>query len=268
MSGDPEQEYFADGIVEEITTALARFPSLFVIARNSAFTYKGKPVDIRRVGAELGVRYVLEGSVRRVGQRVRITAQLIEAATATHIWAERYDGDLSDVFAVQDRIVPAVAGAMVPSLEKAEIERARRKSTESLDAYDLYLRALSGNYAMTREGNDNALRYLNGAVEIDPHFSAAFSRLSLCLASRVAQGWSTAAEVGELVVQHARTAISLDGSDAQAFALLARSTAFLFGNYIEALHWLSDRLNSIQTYRRCGYIVGGYITMLATRRSH
>ena len=258
MSGDPEQEYFADGIVEEITTALARLPSLFVIARNSAFTYKGKAVDIRRVGAELGVRYVLEGSVRRVGQRVRITAQLIEAGTATHIWAERYDGDLSDVFALQDRIVPAVAGAVLPSMEKAEIERAQRKPTESLDAYDLYLRALPSYYALTRDGSDNALRYLNGAVEINSHFSAAFSRLSVCLAWRVAQGWSTVAEVGELVVQHARTAISLDGNDAQAFAVLARTTAFLFGNYVEALA-LAERSIELNPNLTSAWLHSGWV---------
>ena len=141
MSGDPEQEYFADGVVEDITTALSRTGWLFVIARNSAFTYKGRAVDVRQVGRELGVRYVLEGGVRRAGGRVRITGQLIEAATGGHVWADRFDGDLADIFELQDRITESVVGAIEPSLRRAEIARAA-KPTDSLDAYDLYCVAL------------------------------------------------------------------------------------------------------------------------------
>src|SRR5450755_1780261 len=140
MSGDPEQEYFADGMVEEIITALSCFKSLFVIARNSSFAYKGKTVDIRRVGRELGVRYVLEGSVRKSGNRVRITGQLIDATTGGHLWADRFDGELEDIFDLQDQVTASVVGAIAPKLQQAEIERARYKPTESLDAYDYFLR--------------------------------------------------------------------------------------------------------------------------------
>jgi TolB-like protein len=140
MSGDSEQDYFADGMVEEIITALSRSPSLFVIARNSTFTYKGRAVDVKRVGRELGVRYVLEGSVRKAGNRVRITGQLIDATTGAHLWAERFDGGLEDIFELQDQVTSSVVGAISPKLEQAEIERAKRKPTESLDAYDYFLR--------------------------------------------------------------------------------------------------------------------------------
>src|SRR6201988_3664301 len=138
MSGDPEQEYFTDGMVEDIITALSRFKSLFVIARNSSFTYKGKAVDIKRVGRELGVRYVLEGSVRRSGGRVRISGQLIDSATGSHVWADRYDGKLEDVFELQDQITASVVGELMTNVHAAEIERANRKSTANLDAYDCY----------------------------------------------------------------------------------------------------------------------------------
>jgi adenylate cyclase len=145
MSGDPEQEYFADGMVEEIITALSRFRSLFVIARNSTFTYKGKSVDIKHVGRELGVRYVLEGSVRRSGDRVRISGQLIEVATGTHIWADRFDGGLEDVFGLQDQVTTSVVGLIAPRLEQAELERTRHKPSEKLDSYDHYRRGAAAS---------------------------------------------------------------------------------------------------------------------------
>ena len=143
MSGDPEQEYFADGVVEDIITALSRVKWFFVIARNSSFIYKGKAVDVQTVGRELGVRYVLEGSIRRAGDRIRITGQLIDAATGAHLWANRFDGSMENIFDLQDRITESVIGAIEPSLRRAEIERARRKRPNSLDAYDLYLRCLA-----------------------------------------------------------------------------------------------------------------------------
>jgi TolB-like protein/class 3 adenylate cyclase len=152
MSGDPEQEYFADGMVEEITTAISRLPWLFVIARNSAFTYKGRAVDVRQVASELGVRYVLEGSVRKAGNRVRITGQLIDTTTGAHIWADRFDGGLDDIFELQDEVASNVVGAIEPKLRQSEIERAIRKPTESLDAYDLYLRGLAEFNKFTEEG--------------------------------------------------------------------------------------------------------------------
>ena len=165
MSGDLEQEYFADGMVEEIITALSRMKWLFVIARNSSFTYKGRNVDVKQVGRELGVRYVLEGSVRKSANRLRITGQLIDVATGTHIWADRFDGGLEDVFDLQDQVTASVVGAISPKLEQAEIARSRRKPTESLDAYDYYLRGLAGVYQWTREATEEALGMLRKATE-------------------------------------------------------------------------------------------------------
>jgi len=167
MSGDPEQEYFADGIVEEITTAIARVPWLFVIARNSSFTYKGKAVDVKQVGRELGVRYVLEGSVRKAGQRVRITAQLIDALNGAHLWADRFDGALDDIFELQDQVASGVVGPVEPRLRQSEIERAIRKPVASLDAYDLYLRALALRNTHTDESVREAIALLKQALAID-----------------------------------------------------------------------------------------------------
>src|SRR5258707_1053320 len=159
MSGDPEQEYFADGMAEDIITALSRFKALFVIARNSSFTYKGRAVDVKQVGRELGVRYVLEGSVRKAANRVRITGQLVDTATGAHLWADRFDGGLGDIFDLQDQVTESVVGAIAPAVEKAEIERAKRKPTESLDAYALYLRGLARLYQFAgRQANDQAMR--------------------------------------------------------------------------------------------------------------
>ena len=162
LSSDPEQDYFADGMVEEIITALSHFRQLFVIARNSSFTYKGRAVDAKQIGRELGVRYVLEGSVRKAANRVRITGQLVDTATGAHLWAERFDGGLSDIFDLQDQVTESVVGAIAPAVEKAEIERAKRKPTESLDAYTLYLRGLARLYQFTdRQANEEALRFFN-----------------------------------------------------------------------------------------------------------
>src|SRR6266581_3489192 len=181
MSGDPEQDYFADGIVEDIITALSRFKALFVIARNSSFTYKGKSVDMKQVGRELGVRYVLEGSVRKAAGRVRITGQLIDAATGAHLWAERFDGGLGDIFYLQDQVTESVVGAIAPAVEKAEIERAKRKPTDSLDAYALYLRGLPMLYQFaSRQTPDEALRLFNSAIEFDPDFASAYAGAALC----------------------------------------------------------------------------------------
>src|SRR5205085_428209 len=171
MSGDPEQEYFADGVVEEIITALSCVRWLFVISRNSSFTYKGRAVDVKQVGRELGVRYVLEGSVRKAGNRVRVTGQLIDTATGAHIWADRFDGALDDIFELQDQIASSVAGAIEPKLRYAEIERAARKPTESLDAYDLYLRALARFYRYTTEDFDEAVALLQQTPSIDPSYA-------------------------------------------------------------------------------------------------
>ena len=180
MSGDPEQEYFADGMVEEITTAIARLPWLFVIARNSSFTYKGKAVDVKQVACELGVRYVLEGSVRKAGGRVRITGQLIDTATGAHIWADRFDGALDDIFELQDQVASSVAGAIEPRLRLSEIERASRKPPESLSAYDLYLRALACVHRHTEASFAEAVALLGQALAIDPSYAPAAAMLSWC----------------------------------------------------------------------------------------
>jgi TolB-like protein/class 3 adenylate cyclase len=158
MSGDPDQEYFADGMVEDIITALSRMPRLFVIARNSSFTFKGRLVDVKHVGRELGVRYVLEGSVRKAGTRVRITGQLIDASTGMHLWADRFEGALEDIFDLQDQVTMSVVGAIAPQLEQAEIERAKHKPTESLDAYDYFLRGMASYYRRTREAINSRCR--------------------------------------------------------------------------------------------------------------
>jgi TolB-like protein len=179
MSGDPEQEYFADGMVEEIITALSRIRWLFVIARNSTFTYKGQAIDVKRVGRELGVRYVLEGSVRKGGGRVRITAQLIEAETGAHLWADRFDGSLEDVFELQEQVAISVAGVIEPALQAAETARAANRRTSDLTAYDLYLRAYSIFFASSREW-PQALALLEQAIARDPYYGPALARTAYC----------------------------------------------------------------------------------------
>jgi TolB-like protein/class 3 adenylate cyclase len=186
MSGDPEQEYFADGMVEEIITALSRIRWLFVIARNSSFTYKGQSIDVKQVGRELGVRYVLEGSVRKAGQKVRITAQLIDALTGTHLWADRFDGSLEDIFELQDKVAISVAGVIEPTLQSAEIRRAANRPTHDLTAYDLYLRA----YAMQLSSAPEALRLLDQAIERDPQYGPALALAAVFHGERWIAGWS------------------------------------------------------------------------------
>ena len=189
MSGDPEQEYFADGIVEEIITALSRMRWLFVIARNSSFVYKAKAIDVKQVGRELGVRYVLEGSVRKAANRVRITGQLVDTMKGAHLWADRFDGGLDDIFDLQDQVTASVVGAIAPTLEKAEIERAKRKPTESLDAYDYYLRGMANVHLWTKEANSEALRLFYKAIELDPDFASAYGMAAWCYAWRKWNGW-------------------------------------------------------------------------------
>ncbi len=200
LSSDPEQDFFADGMVEEIITALSRFKALFVIARNSSFTYKGRAVEVKQVGRELGVRYVLEGSVRKAANRVRITGQLIDAATGAHLWADRFDGGLGDIFDLQDQVTERVVGALAPAVETAEMDRAKHKPTESLDAYTIYLRGLAkfyqyGNQLATTE----ALRLFNSAIELDPDFALAYSHASHCYAHAKTNAWfsDTADEIAE-----------------------------------------------------------------------
>jgi len=218
MSGDPEQDYFADGMAEDIITALSHFKALFVIARNSSFTYKGRAVDVKQIGRELGVRYVLEGSVRKAANRVRITGQLVDTATGAHLWAERFDGGLGDIFDLQDRVTESVVGAIAPAVEKAEIERAKRKPTESLDAYALYLRGLARFYQLaSRQANGEALRLFNSAIELDPDFAAAYGRAALCYVIAKINGWisDAANEIAE-ATRLAQRAVELGKDDAIA----------------------------------------------------
>jgi TolB-like protein/class 3 adenylate cyclase/Tfp pilus assembly protein PilF len=188
MSGDPEQEYFADGMVEDIITALSRFKSLFVIARNSSFSYKGKSPDIRQVGRELGVRYVLEGSVRKAGARLRIAGQLIDARTGAHLWADRFDGALEDIFELQDQVTEKVVTALAPRLELAEIDRSKRKTAGNLGAYDCYLRSLAYLQHPSKQSLEEAVPLLRHAIELDPEFAPAYGLLLQCHALRKGLG--------------------------------------------------------------------------------
>ncbi|MCW8088498.1 winged helix-turn-helix domain-containing tetratricopeptide repeat protein [Sabulicella glaciei] len=230
LSGDPEQEYFADGMTEELTTALSRVRWFFVIARNSAFTYKGRPVDVRQIGRELGVGYALEGTVRKAGGRVRITVQLIETETGHHVWAERFEDTLEDIFALQDRVAEAVAGAVEPSLQAAEIGRSATKPTENLDAYDLYLRGLSRAYRMMREDSDAALSLFCQAIALDPNFALAKANSVAYRVVRKTQGWSGPDEWEEGAAW-ARELLGLDQDDPSVLRLAALAIAHLGHDY-------------------------------------
>jgi TolB-like protein/class 3 adenylate cyclase len=220
MSGDPEQEYFADGMVEDIITGLSRMRWLFVIARNSSFTYKGRAVDLKQVGRELGVRYVLEGSVRKAASRVRITGQLIDNATGAHLWADHFDGGLEDVFDLQDRVTMNVVGAIAPTLERAEIERAKRKPTESLDAYDYFLRGMASVHQWTSDANDVALRMFRKAIELDPDFASAYGMAAWCYVWRMINRWTIDREQETTeATRLARRAVDLGADDAVALCM-------------------------------------------------
>src|SRR5205814_9240784 len=200
---------FADGMVEEITTVIARLSWLFVIARNSSFTYKGKAVDVKQVGRELGVRYVLEGSVRKAGNRFRITGQLIDTTTGAHIWADHFDGPLDDIFELQDRVASSVVGAIEPKLRQSEIERAARKPTQSVDAYDLFLRALGQLHHMRKESWSEAIRVAQQALDIDPHYAPAAAISAYTQIVQITQGWAEPKDEARLatIAQLARQAV-------------------------------------------------------------
>ncbi|MBZ9792914.1 adenylate cyclase [Rhizobium sp. 3T7] len=219
FSGDAEQDYFADGIVEEITIALTQFRHLDVIARNSSFTYKGQAVDIKKVGRELNVRYVVEGSVRRTGEQLRITGQLIDTATGAHLWADRFDGTLANVFDLQDQVASSIVGAVTPKVEEAEIERSKRKTTESLDAYDYYLRGLAAfdRTITNRAVIDEALRLFKRAIECDHGFAIAYARAARCYATKKSHGWmANAVDETAEASSLARRAVELGWDDAVA----------------------------------------------------
>jgi len=213
-------------MVEDIITALSRFKSLFVIARNSSFTYKGKAVDIKQVGRELGVRYALEGSIRKAGGKVRITGQLIEAATGLHLWADRFDGPLDDIFELRDKVTSSVVAAIAPRLEQAEIDRSERKPTESLGAVDLYYRAVHSRWRVTRQGFEDALRLARQAISLDPNFAAAYGLILDCYTNLRDQGWITSDDSAAQAKQYALRAIEVGADDAFA---LARAASFFGG---------------------------------------
>ncbi|MEH2560725.1 adenylate/guanylate cyclase domain-containing protein [Bradyrhizobium sp. AZCC 2289] len=240
MSGDPEQEYFADGMVEDIITGLSRSTSLFVIARNSSFAYKGKAVDIKVVGRELGVRYVLEGSVRKSGNRLRITGQLIDTDTGIHIWADRFDGGIDDLFELQDQVTGNVVGAIWPKLELAEIERSRRKPTQNLRAYDYYLRAISHLYRFEKEANERALEQLNQAINLDPEFALAYAQAANSYAQRKVMRWNAdpASEARE-AERLARTALNLAKDDPAVLAHCGMTLAFVARHLEEGAAYLA-----------------------------
>ena len=243
LSADPEQEYFADGVVEEITMALSRFHWLFVIARNSSFTYKGRAVNVKQVGRELGVRYVLEGSVRKAGNRIRIAGKLIDAETGAHLWADRFEGALEDMFDLQDHVTSSVVGAIAPKLQHAEIKRARRKPTENLDAYDYYLRGLASARRWTKEANSEALQLFCKATELDPRLACTYGMAAWCYVQRKARGWmiehvQETAEAKRL----ARKAVHLGGDDPIALCMGGYALAHVAHEFDDAVAFMDRAL--------------------------
>jgi len=259
MSGDPDQEYFADGMVEEIITALSRFKSLFVIARNSSFSYKGKSPDIRQVGRDLGVRYVLEGAVRKAAGKVRITGQLIDAMTGAHIWADRFERDLTDVFALQDEVTVAVVSAIQPKLFQTEMAMATRRRPDNLTAYDCYLRAMPQFYLSTREGFAETIRLAHRALEMDPRFGLIAALASACHSNSVLLGYAIDPQFDRKeAVRLCRLALSIDDSDPDALAMAAMTSAWMVGDSESAIE-MADRAvalnpNSFLTWYSRGWV--------------
>jgi TolB-like protein len=259
LGGDVEQDYFADGVVEDIITALSRIRWLFVIARNSSFTYKGRTVDEKQVGRELGVRYVVEGSVRQSENRIRITGQLVDAATGTHLWAERFEGTLDDIFELQDQIATSIVGAIASQLERAEIERARRKPTGSLSAYDNYLRAMPHLHRGTREAINEALPLFYRAMQLDPEFAAAHAMAAWCHFWRKVNGWMTdrPQEIAE-GVRLARLAVELGKDDAVALTRGGHALAHLTGD-VEGAIALVDKALVLNPNLAAAWFLGGFL---------
>jgi adenylate cyclase len=241
MSGDPEQEYFADGMVEEIITALSRFKSLFVIARNSSFTFKGRAVDIKEVGRRLGVRYVLEGAVRKASGKVRITGQLIDAVTGAHIWADRFERDLTDIFALQDEMTVAVVSAIQPKLLQTEIALAARRRPENLTAYDFYLRAMQQYYQTSREASAEAIRLAHRAFELDPNFGVVAAMAGNCHSFNVLRGHAADPQFDRKeAVRLVRLALRLDDGDPETLAWASLVSSFMVGD-CEGATEMADR---------------------------
>jgi TolB-like protein len=259
LSGDPHQDYFIDGIVEDITTALSRNGAFFVIARNSAFTYKGRSIDVTQVARELGVRYVLEGSLRKSGNRVRVTAQLIEAESGHHLWADRFDVGMADIFEVQDQIVTQVVGALAPQLEKAEIDRARHRTTGDLAAYDLYLHGLDQWNRWTQQGNARALQLFYAAIEKDRDFSTPYGLAVSCHLLAKANGWATRFDENE-IARLVERAADIGLGDAVALCWAGHAHAYFFKDVDRALLLIDRALELDQNlaiaWQRSGWVRG------------
>ncbi|WP_432431195.1 winged helix-turn-helix domain-containing tetratricopeptide repeat protein [Methylocella silvestris] len=259
LSGDPEQDYFADGIVEDIITALSRIRWLFVIARNSSFAYRSRQGDLKQAGRELGVGYVLEGSVRKAANRVRITGQLIDASTGAHLWAERFEGALDDIFALQDQVAASVVGAMAPELERAEIARAQRAPTTSLNAYDCYLRGIANLHRGDRESISDALRLFEQAIALDPGYASAYGMASWCYLWRRVNGWTAdrAREAAEGARLAAR-AVELGRDDAVALTRGGDALGHLAGDLDGGVAML-DRALALNPNLAAAWFLGGYL---------
>jgi adenylate cyclase len=259
MSGDPEQEYFADGMVEDIITALSRFKSLFVIARNSSFTYKGKAVDIKQVGRELGVRYVLEGSVRKAGSRVRITGQLIEAGTGRHLWADKFDGALEDVFGLQDQVTSSVVGLIAPEVEKAEIERANHKPTDRLDSYDFFLRGMA---LMNRIQFLEARPFFTRAFERDPEYGAAYAMAAWTfMFEQRTSGMPLAAGARAEALRLAQLASRFGTDDAFALARSSHVLTYLGHEYDRGLSMI-ERAVTLNSNLAAAWYSRGWVALM------
>jgi TolB-like protein/Flp pilus assembly protein TadD len=263
MSGDPEQEYFADGMVEEIITALSRFTWLFVIARNSSFTFKGKAVDIKEIGRRLGVRYVLEGAVRKASGKVRITGQLIDAVTGAHIWADRFERDLTDVFALQDEVTAAVVSAIQPKLLQTEIATATRRRPENLTAYDFYLRAMQQYYFWTREGLAEALTLAHRALELDPRFGFVAALAGVCHLQNVLLGYAVDPQFDrKQAVRLLRLALSIDDGDPDTLAMACLVSAFLVGDCESEIE-MADRAVALNPNSSLAWTNRGWVYRIA-----
>jgi adenylate cyclase len=261
MSGDPEQEYFADGIVEDIITALSRFKSLFVIARNSSFTYKARLVDTKQVGRELGVRYVLEGSVRKVAGRVRITGQLIEASTGVHLWADKFDGELRDIFDLQDDLTSSVVATIAPAIEQAEIARSKRKPTDRLDSYDLFLRGMAASYRGRTASK--ALEFFHGVIELDEEFAAAYAMVAyVALVEQAVSGSPLSEQRREQAVRFAERAARLGHDDAFVLARSAHVLAYLGRKYDRAA-LMAERAVALNTNFATAWHSRGWVAVVS-----
>ena len=259
LSGDPAHDYFVDGVVDDIISALSRMRWLFVIARNSSFTYKGRAVDLKQVGRDLGVRYVLEGSVRKAANRLRITGQLVDATTGATLWSERFESTLDDVFELQDQMATSIVGALAPHLESAEMERARHKPTESLDAYDYYLRGMWKFRQVSRSAIDEALPLFYEAIQRDPEYASAYAMAAWCHSWRKLSRWVTdpKREIAE-GTRLARRAVELGQDDAVALAASAHALAHLVHDFDRSIELL-DRALILDPNLAAGWYLGGFM---------